>query len=115
MSSSTRMNGATIPRASQARTAKETRTMAASQAHGGTARRRSATKLDLGEPPRQIGRLGRVGLDADRRGRTAHLAEHRVRDRCSAGSQLERGGIAVGNAVEVVLREGELRGGGAHG
>src|SRR5204862_80986 len=65
MSSSTKMNGAAMPRASQARKAKETRTMPASHAQPGTARARSTTKLDLGQPLPELAGLGRARGDAD--------------------------------------------------
>ncbi len=50
MSSSTMMNGPSMPRASQVLRRNEAVTMPASQAHAGTARTRSPTSIDLGDP-----------------------------------------------------------------
>ena len=49
--------------------------MPASHAQAGTRRNLSA-KLDLGEAPRQLRRLGRAGLDPDVRGGASDVAEH---------------------------------------
>ena len=107
------MNGAGIRLPSQARKTIEPATMTVSHAHGGT-RRTLSTKLDLGEAPRQLGGLGRAGLDPDvgRGGRD--VAEHRVRHRVAARSLLERGGVEVGGAIEVVLAADELEPRGRH-
>jgi hypothetical protein len=51
------MNGATIPRPYHQRKRIEAATIPASHAHTGT-RRALSTKLDLGEAPRELGRLG---------------------------------------------------------
>src|ERR671919_868060 len=106
MSSSTMMKAPTMSRASHARKTKEARTSATSQAHGGT-RRRVSAKLDLGEAARDLARLGGLGLDADVGRRLAHLPQHRIADRGPACRLLERGGVELGDAVEVVLAAGK--------
>src|SRR6476659_4523705 len=102
------MNGPSIPRASQARTAAESATIATSHAQAGTARNRSATELDLAEPGRDLARGRRVRLDPDLGGRPAHLAEDIVGDGTTTCGLLERADVEVGNAVEVVLQACEL-------
>src|SRR5687767_5438248 len=101
MSSSTKMNGAAIPRTSQSRSSHESPTIPASHAHAGTRTSRSVTEVDLGEPPRDLRGLGRSGGDADRARRLAHLAENRVRDRGAARDTLERGRLARRDSREV--------------
>src|SRR3954469_7882271 len=99
MSSSTMMNGPSIPRASHARTANERMTMAASVAQAGTARTRSTTELDLAEARRDEAPLVGAGLDPHLGSRLADVAEHRVRDGAAARGELEGGDIEVGNAI----------------
>src|SRR5687767_4001542 len=113
MSSSTMMNGATIPRPYHQRKRLDATTMPTSHAHAGT-RRRLSTKLDLREAARELLGLGRVGLDPDVGGGARHLAEDGVRDRVASGRLLERSRVELGNAVEVVLPPGELCGGRTH-
>src|SRR3990170_4380728 len=107
------MNGPTMPRASQARSANEPRTIAASQPQAGTARNLS-TKLDLGEAPRELCRLGRAGLDPDLGRGDADVPQHRVRDGLPARGLLERGDVELRGQVEVVLAADELERGGRH-
>src|SRR5687767_13412069 len=104
------MNGATIPRPNHQRKTLEASTMTPSHAHAGTRRSLSA-KLDLGEAPRELGRLRRARLDADLRGRPRDLAEHCVRDRLPARGVLERRDVELRGAAEVVLAPGVLAGG----
>ena len=71
-----------MPRASQARSGERgERRLGTSHAQAGTARSRSATELDLGEPRGDLARLGRAGLDADLGRSLAHLAQDGVTDR----------------------------------
>src|SRR5262245_31489678 len=104
------MNGATISRASQARSAKEAMTMPASHAPAGTARSRSPTKLDLGEPTRELLRLRGIGGDPDLGAGGRAVAGTPVRDSLAAGRELEGGDVAIGDAAEVVLPACELAG-----
>src|SRR3954447_3388620 len=114
MSSSTMMKGPSIPRASQARTANESRTMAVRVAQAGTAWSRSTTELALAEARRDDGRLVGAGLDSDLGRRHAHVPQHRVRDGAAAGRELERRDIEIRHAVEVMLAPGELERRGPH-
>src|SRR4051812_31157702 len=98
MSSSTMMNGPSIPLASHARTANERTTMAVRVAHAGTARSRSTTELDLAEARRDDARLVGAGLDPHLGSRLADVAEHRVRDDAATRSELEGGDVEVGDA-----------------
>ena len=84
------------------RKANEPRTIGAIHTQAGT-RRNLSTKVDLGQSPRQLRRLGRAGLDPDVGCRRRDVAEHGVRDRLPADGLLERGGVQVGRAAEVVL------------
>src|SRR5512145_153647 len=101
------MNGAGMSRASQARDADDTTTMAVSHPQSGTraASARSAlpTEVDLGEPSRDLRGLGCAGRDADAGSGLADLAQDLVGDRRPAGDALERGGLTLGDALEVVL------------
>src|SRR6186997_2734333 len=107
MSSSTKTNGAGIARTSQTRSAAEATTIPASHAQSGTratrARDDSRTEVDLGEPSRDLGGLGRAGRDADLARRLAHVANDVVRDRPTAGDPLERRCLELGNPAEIVL------------
>src|SRR6478736_5173309 len=114
MSSSTMMNGPSMPRASQARTAKERMTMAASAAQAGTALRRSTTELDLAEAGRDDARLVGAGLDPHLGSRLADVTQHGVRDGTTAGGELEGRNVEIGHAIEVVLRASEVESRGAH-
>src|SRR6187402_1644488 len=118
MSSSTNTNGAGIARTSQTRSATEATTIPASHAQSGTratrARQESSTEVDLGEPSRDLGGIGRAGRDADLGRGSAHLADDVVRDRSAACDHLERRRLPVGDTAELVLGGGELPGGGAH-
>jgi hypothetical protein len=107
------MNGAGIRLPSQARKAIEAATTTATHVHSGTRRNLSA-KLDLGEAPRELGRLGRPRLDPDVRRGLRDVAEDGVGDRLAAGRLLERRDVELGGAAEVVLAPGELAGGRAH-
>ena len=82
-------------------------TMPASQAQAGRGAALSA-KLDLGQPPRELRRLRRAGLDPDLGRGARDLAEHGVRDRVAARRLLERRRVQLGDALEVVLAPGEL-------
>src|SRR6478735_8232809 len=108
MSSSTMMKGPSMPRASQARTVKERMTMAASVAQAGTALRRSTTELDLAEARRDGGRLVGAGLDTHLGGRLADVTEHGIGDGAAASGELERRDVEIRDAIEIVLRAGEL-------
>src|SRR6186997_1168035 len=98
MSSSTMMNGATIPRPYHQRKRLDATTMPASQAQTGTRRRLSA-KLDLGQPPRELLLLGGTGLDPDLGRGGRDVAEDGVRDRVAARRLLERRRIQLGDAL----------------
>src|SRR5215210_8448740 len=108
------MNGAGMRPPTHARKTTEPVTMTASHAHVGTRRNLSA-KLDLGEAPGQLGRLGRAGLDPDVCRRSGDLAEDCVRDRLPACRLLEGSGVEVGGAAQVVLAPDELEPGARHG
>src|SRR6478735_7606696 len=118
MSSSTKTYGAGIARTSQTRSAAEATTIPASHAQSGTratrARHDSSTEVDLGEPSRDLGGLGRAGCDADLGRGIAHLADDAVRDWPTACDHLERGRLPVGDTAEIVLGRGELPGRGTH-
>src|SRR6185295_17050406 len=96
------MNGATIPRATQARKRKETVTRAASHAQAGTPRTLSVTEFDLGEPRCDLARVGRARLDPDIHRGGADVAQHLVGDSLPAGRFLERGDVEIGDVVEIV-------------
>ena len=96
------MNGATIPRPSQARTSEEATTSAASQPQAGIRRALLTTKLDLGEPPGELPRLRHIRGDPDVRRGLAQLPEHRVFHSIPARCLLERGGVEVRDAPEVI-------------
>src|SRR5688500_11569624 len=101
------MNGATIARPYHQRRRIEAATIPASHAHTGT-RRALSTRLDLVEATRDLGRLGRAGLDPDFRGGTRDVAQHCMCDRLTAGRLLERGDVELGGPVEVVLAPDEV-------
>src|SRR5918995_5420115 len=107
------MNGAIIPRPYHQRKTIDARTMPASHAHAGT-RRALSTKLDLGEAPRELGRLCRAGLDPDA-GRGAHdVAQHRVGDSRPSHRLLERGNVELCGPVDVVVAPDEVECSGGH-
>src|SRR5687767_8359137 len=108
------MNGATIPRPSQARTRDEATTSAASQPHAGIRRALLTTKLDLGEPPGELPRLRRIRGDPDVRRGLAQLPEHRVSHCLPARRLLERGGVELRNPPEIVPSTRQLPRRGTH-
>src|SRR3954447_11117340 len=115
MSSSTMMNGPSMPRASHPRTAVESATIATTHAHAGTARRRSATEVDLAEPCGDLARGGRAGLDPDLGGRVADVAEDVVGYRPASRRLLECRHVEISDPVEGVLPPRKLERGGPHG
>src|SRR6187551_131447 len=102
MTSSTKMNGATIPRTRIARASTEPATIAVSHAHAGT-RPRALPKVDLGEAPGDLVRLGRLCRDPDVRRGLTHIAEHRVVNGRAAGNSLQRADIQIRDALDTVL------------
>ena len=109
------MNGATMPRASHARMRNEPATMRGEPGPGRDAPQEAvSTKLDLGESSRELGRLRRAGLDPDLARGARDLAEHGVGDGLAARRLLDRRGVELGDALEVVLAPGQLGRGGAH-
>src|SRR3954462_15184728 len=115
MSSSTMMNGPSMPRASHPRTAVESATIATTHAHAGTARRRSATEVDLAEPCGDLARGGRAALDADLGSRVADVAEDVVGHRPPSRRLLECRHVEISDPVEVVLPPRKLARRGPHG
>ena len=101
------IHGATIRRASAMRTTIETTTIAASQTHAGTrprARAAARPRLTSTIPASTAARASCGGVvDADLGRRLGDPPEHGVVDRVAAGRLLERRGVRVGDAVEVVL------------
>src|SRR6187397_2397823 len=108
MSSSTKTKGATMPRTRIARTSTEPATIAVSHAQVGT-RRRALPKVDLGEAPGDLVRLGRLRRDPDVRRCLTHGAEHRVVNRPAAGDSLQRADVQIRDALDVVLAVRERR------
>src|SRR4051794_5973455 len=102
MSSSTMMNGAIMPRATQARKRNEPVTRTRSHAQAGTPRILSVTELHLGQPSRDLTRLRRAGLDADLCRGQAHLRKHRVGHGLPARGPLEAGRVQVGDTADTV-------------
>src|SRR5437867_3500124 len=113
MISSTMMNGATRSLARTARAAVDPATTAASQAQVGMLRS-ALPKLDLGEAPGDLTRLGSVRRDPDVGRSLADLAEDGVVHCVPAGGALERGGVQIRDAPEVVLATGQLGSRGSH-
>src|SRR5256885_7173695 len=106
MSSSMKMNGPGMPRAARARNAVEAATMAASQAHAGTARNLLG-KLDLGQPPRDCRRFRVVAGDPDLGRRTRDVGENLFLHDRPAGCLLECGRVQVCDAGDGVLTSRE--------
>src|SRR5688572_14677827 len=102
------MYGAGMRLASQARKTVETATMPASHAQAGTRRQGLSTKLDLGEATGELRGLRRPRLDSDLGRGEADVAQHRVRDRLTAGGPLEGGNVELGRPLEVVLAPDEV-------
>jgi hypothetical protein len=107
------MNGATIPRPTIALKTAEATTIAASQSQTGI-RPMRIPKLDLGETPGNLPRLGCSWRDAHVRRGLTHLPQYRVPDRVSAGCFLERCRVEIRDPLQVVLAPRELRGRGSH-
>src|SRR3954465_13724470 len=103
MSSSTMMNGPSVPGESPPPPAVESATIATIHAHAGTARRRSATEVDLAEPCGDLGRGGRAGLDPALGGRVADVAEDVVGYRPASRRMLECRHVEISDPIEVVL------------
>ena len=98
------MNGPGMPRESSARKTVEAATIATSQAHAGTARSRALIgKLDLGEPLRDRGRLGRVGADPDLGGARATSPRTASCHGGAAGGLLEGRDVELGDPPDRVL------------
>src|SRR5687767_6775670 len=96
------MKGATIPRPYHQRKSIEATTMPASHAQTGT-RRALSTKLDLGQAPGELGRLGRVRLDSDVRRGVGNVGDHLVGDVLTAHRLLQGGDVELGDPLEIVL------------
>src|SRR5262249_10272663 len=113
MSSSTKMNGPGNFRLSAARRTVEAATIRVSQIHAGTARTAPAgpgrgrapplPKPDLGQAPCDRGGVRGVGVDADVRSGSCHLAEDLLPDGRTTCRLLDRRGIAIGDATHLVL------------
>src|SRR5688572_6098053 len=101
------MKGPTMPRPIHQRKRIEARTSAVSQAQAGTALA-LPTKLDLGEAPRELRRLGRARLDPDLARGRADVPQYGVRDGLSARGLLERADVELRGPVEVVLAADEV-------
>ena len=72
----------------------------------GRTRRRALPKVDLGEAPGDLVRLGRLRRDPDVRRGLTHIAEHRVVDRRAAGDSLERTDVQIRDAARRRARAG---------
>src|SRR6266508_1444354 len=112
------IHGATIRRPRPYWAAAETATIPISHAQAGIARTRAlvivAVSVANADLAQSLAELGDV-LEADRRRRRGDLVQNGAVDRLAARRELERCGVLLGYAVEVVLALHVGAGGGSHG